>query len=180
MLDPTFLFQTPTPSPTPAELAAWYKPIQDLWPVFAGAVALIISAMGGLALWRYSEKAAIHKTNAENIDALTKLLATREKELDEAREEIDGLAAEKIELEENHRADLQEKAASYGVLESEYKTVAGIVLSDVMSFAAQYDKFMSDRAAADDAHKIEVLQYEAKIRILQRTVEQLQNGDNRA
>lgn len=175
MFDPTLLFQTP--SPTPAEVAAWYKPITDLWPVFAGAVVLITGVLAGLAYWRYSEKAAIHKTNAENIDALTRLLATREKELDEAKEEIETLDAEKVEADENHKAELEEKSAEYLLLQSEYKTVAGIVLSDVMAFAVQYDKFVADRTAADDAHQIEILQLRTKIRVLEKTVEKLQGGN---
>ena len=170
MFDPT-PFLTPTPTPDP-----WYKPVVDIWPALAGAVGLIVSALGVIAVWKYSERAAIHKTNAENIEALNKLLATRDKELEDAREEIDTLCAEKIELEENHKSEMAARAVEYDSLRIEYKTLSGIVLSDIMAFAVNYDKFMSDRAAAEDAFEVERMQTAAKIRVLERSLEAAQNG----
>jgi predicted nuclease with TOPRIM domain len=170
MFDPTPLL---TPSPTPAE---WYKPITDLWPVFAGLVVIATGGLAGLAYWRYSEKAAIHKTNAENIEALNRLLATRDKELEDARDEIAALEAEKTELEENHKAEIAARDAEYETLQTEYKTTAGIVLSDIMAFAVNYDKFMSDRAAAADAFDVERMQMSARIRVLEKTLEAVQTG----
>lgn len=118
---------------------AWLDNVIYLWPlwvVIAAGVALVYG-------YRVYEKAGIYKTNAANIDALDKLLTTRTKELAEAEETI-----------EDRDATIDDLQGQCEVLESEYKTLAGLVLSELLSWFAQYEK-----------HRIEMAQKDSDLRI---------------
>lgn len=125
-------------------LPDWMQKILDLWPVWSVIAAIV----AGVFAWRSFEKAGIHKTNAANITALEGLIDTRDKEIAE-------LTAENSEL-----------TAAKDVLESEYKALAGVVLSDLLVWVADYTK-----------HKAELLQKESEIRILKTRIEIMEDRE---
>jgi hypothetical protein len=124
---------------TAAELPAWLELLLQLWPIGALALA-IFAAIAGL---RYFEKANINKTNAANIEALEKLVATRDREISDRDETI-------VEID----AKFLDKCKLYDTLEIEYKTLAGIMLSELLVWAGRYDSHVSSMNAKDQEIRV--------------------------
>lgn len=123
-------------------LSPYIQAALTLWPVWV----VIVGVFAALAGFRIFEKTGIHKTNTARIEALQGLLETRADELAEANSELD-------ELRE-----------SFGVLESEYKAVAGIKITELIQFVANFDRHRAELETLESRNRI----LEARLEIMER------------
>jgi predicted RNase H-like nuclease (RuvC/YqgF family) len=142
------MFQTETARPE------WLDHIIAIWPILA-AIGGGVAAIAGLILGvRWYEKSGIKQTNQETITALNLLIAARDQEIDDRDETIEQLSAELATLQENHET-----------LKSEYQSVAGIVIAELLEFVANMENYYSKLDGKD-----------SEIRILKRRIDNLENA----
>lgn len=114
------------------ELFAW---IGEHWEAVAGAVGTVVVVIGIVYGLRTIERQQIHKTYAENIKALNELIATHEKTI----------ALQHTEIDEKD-FDVTRLTAEVAAVRSEYKIVAGIVLSDIVAFESNRIEHLARQA----------------------------------
>lgn len=114
-----------------------------LWPIWV----VIVVGVGALVRYRAWEKSGISDTNRTNIDAMRSLLETRDTEIEDAEQRLGVLRKESgdtiAKLEKDH-----------GILESEYKTLAGLVISELIGWAARYDYHVAEMQSKDSQIRI--------------------------
>jgi seryl-tRNA(Sec) selenium transferase len=133
----------------------WYKTILDFWPVIAWLVAGVAAIAGAVWAFRRYEKAGIDKTNEKAVNALKEYSAALEQQIKERDAEIEQL-----------NIDCEDKQSEFLELESEYKAVAGIVLSELLTFAGRYDE-----------HRATLAEKESQIRVLKLQILAMEQRD---
>lgn len=103
-----------------------------LWPVWT----VIVLGLAALYGYRLYEKTGLRHTNEATIDGLEGLLETRDRQL----------AAKQAECESVTR-ELE-------TLKAEYKTIAGLVLADLVIWAGRYEFHLAELAATQSQLRI--------------------------
>jgi hypothetical protein len=144
---PSLLFQDP------GILSPYVQAALTLWPVWAAI------ASAAFILWKFRifEKRGIFATNQANIESLEKLLATRDRELTQAQA---AAAAARVEAETAIAALSKE----HETLAAEYKTLAGLAISELIHWAGRYEYHVAEMAAKDSQIRI----LENRITIMER------------
>ncbi len=120
-------------------LSPYLNAALTLWPVWV-AIAVGVAAILKFRVW---EKAGISTTNQANIESLDKLLATRDKELAQANATIAEAESSCSELTKENET-----------LKAEYKTIAGLVISELLHWAGRYEFHLAEVAAKDSEIRI--------------------------
>lgn len=126
-LSAIIFFQNPQPILSPYIEAAIL-----LWPVWVAFVA----GLGIVFAYRLYEKSGLRQTNEATIDGLEGLLDTRDKQIAEKDLEL-------VSLHKEHET-----------LKAEYKTIAGLVLADLVIWAGHYERHQAELAAKDSQLRI--------------------------
>ena len=103
-----------------------------LWPVWT-VLAILLAAIYGYRLY---EKTGLRQTNEATIDGLEGLLETTDKRLAAKEDELAALKKE------------------YDAVAAEYKTLAGLVLADLLIWAGNYERHRAELASKDSQLRI--------------------------
>lgn len=134
----------------------WFLWLVDHWQTFA-AIATAAAGIAGVVWYvRKLEKANLFKTNKETIEGLEKLIATREKQVNDLQSDVQ----ERDETISELTDELDELRENFDILETEYKSIVGIRIAELLAWAGNMENW---RAA--DAEK------ESQIRILKGRIE---------
>lgn len=143
-------------------LSPYVNAAVTLWPVWIGIGAAVAAAIYAVLRFRVFEKSGIHETNQANIIALEALLETRNLELADAEKAL-GLA------NNSARTEFEKIERERDILQSEYKAIAGLVISELLHWAGRYE-----------FHQAEVLTKDSEIRILKTRIELMEQREAEA